>query len=525
MSTEANVHAGQPDPELRLEISYVDDPQVTKDQVAEEYTNHVVPASARLDKKSVLASWSSIASAMAFVYYGALAATLVGVTQALIGVAVTCVIYAAIAGFGGAKAIRTGLNSTLMSRELFGVKGAAICPLIIAVGCAFYAVFESSVLAAALQTFFGVGDIKLWDLVVTACMVPLMLGGMQTWMGKFNGLSLPIYFFGLVAAVIVAGIRFGWNGEWDLFDAAPSTTSIPGWLTVVVLYMGVWLVFPEIQDCARMAKSEDTRFHVNVSFGIVFWSVAYFFNAVVGMVIVALAFGQPGVAPTELGAVQGVIASLGVVGLIVIIVSQVRINTANYYFISTSAERFVAHFTTKNLTRRNWVLLSTVVVLIVMFTDIFSYLTTALAWMGVLVSAWIGMQLVNWIINRGKAIEFRPNRIKSVAPGFYLWLAATVIGIVLVEMPDQFPTLSALAPLVTFAIAVVGYTIMLLAKATALRPIVTDPIRDEVADLWNVRVRCASCNLSYIAVEMDTTRDGHAALCLNCQTLHTITTQ
>lgn len=523
MSTEANVQAGQPDPELRLEISYVDDPQVTKEQISEEYTNHVVPTSARLDRRSVLGSWSSIASAMAFVYYGALAATLVGVTQALIGVVVTCVIYAIIAGAGGAKAIRTGLNSTLMSRELFGVKGAAICPLIIALGCAFYAVFESSVLAAALQTFFGFGDIKIWYLVVAAGMLPLMLGGMQTWMGKLNGISLPVYFFGLVAAVIVAGVRFGWDGEWDLFDAAPSTTGIPGWLTIVILYMGVWLVFPEIQDCARMGKAEDTRFHVNVSFGIVFWTVAYLFNAVVGIVIVGLAFGQPGVEPTELGAVQGVIASLGLVGLIVIVVSQVRINSANFYFLSTSAERFVAHFTTKNLSRRNWVLLSTVVVLIVMFTDIFSYLTTALAWMGVLIAAWIAMQLVSWTFNRGKDIEFRPNRIKSVAPGFYLWLSATVIGIVLVEMPDQFPVLSALAPLVTFGIATIGYSIMLLAKTTALRPQTQDRIREEIADLWDVRVRCTSCELSYIAVEMDTTKDGREARCLNCQTLDPIT--
>ena len=291
-----------------LELTYVDDPRVVKEQIADEYTNHVVPISARLDKRSVLASWSSITSAMAFVYYGALAATLVGITQALIGVAIPCGVFSAIAAVGGVQAIRTGLNSTRMARELFGVKGAAICPLIIALGGVFYAVFESSVLAAALQTFFGAGDIRVWYLVVTACMLPLMLGGMQTWMGKINGISLPVYFFGLIAAVIVAGIRFGWDGEWGLFDAPPSVTGLPGWLTIFILYMGVWLLFPELQDCARMAKVEDTKFHVNVTFGIVFWAVAYLFNAVVGILIVGMAFGQPGVEPPEIGAVQGGIA-------------------------------------------------------------------------------------------------------------------------------------------------------------------------------------------------------------------------
>ncbi|OZE92763.1 hypothetical protein CH298_02445 [Rhodococcoides fascians] len=495
-----------------------DDPRVVAEQSAEEYTNHVVPFSARLDQKSVLGSWSSIASAMAFVFYGALAATLVGITQAIIGVVITCIIYAIIAGIGGVKAIRTGLNSTLMSRELFGVKGAAICPLIIALGGVFYAVFESSVLAAAFQAYFGVGDIRIWYLVVVVGTLPLMLGGMRTWMGKLNGISLPVYFFGLIAAVVVAGTRFGWDGEWSLFDAAPSTSGIPGWLTIVILYMGVWLLFPEIQDVARMAKPEDTKFHVNITFGVVFWAVAYLFNAIVGILIVGLAYGQPGVEPTEIGAVQGVIASMGVIGLLVIVVSQVRINTANFYFLSTSTERFVAHFTTKNFSRRNWVFLSSIVVLVVMFTNIFSYVTTALAWMGVLVAAWVGMQLVGWAFNRGKAVEFRPNRIKNVAPGFYLWVAATVLGIALIELPEQFPTLSALAPLVTFVFAVVIYTVMQFTSATAHLDPREDLVRTEVPMLWDSRVRCDSCELSYVAMEMDTSRSGQAVHCLKCQT-------
>src|SRR5690606_3059940 len=151
--------------------------------------------------------------------------------------------------------------------------------------------------------------------------------------------------------------------------------------------------------------------------------------------------------------------------------------------------------------RRNWVYLSTFVVLVVMFTDIFSYITTALAWMGVLVSSWVGMQLVGWAFNRGKDVEFRPGRIKSVAPGFYLWVAATAIGIVLIEMPDQFPTLSALAPLVTFVVAVVGNALLQLTNATALRAPRRDTVRDQVSDLWGSRIRCQTCDKSYVAIE------------------------
>lgn len=518
MTSDTNVHSPTPGPGLDLELSYTDDPRVEAEQTHEEYTNHVVPFSARLGRNTILGSWSSIASAMAFVYYGALSATLVGITQAIIGIVITCIFYTFMSTLSGAKAIRNGLNSTLMSRELFGVTGAAICPLIIALGGVFYAVFEGSVLATALQTYFGAGDIKIWYTVVVVGMLPLMLGGMRTWLGKFNGLSLPIYFFGLVAAVLAAGIRFGWHGHWSLFDNPTAAgNGLPGWLTIFVLFVGVWLLFPELQDSARMAEPKDSKFHLNVTFGAVFWLVAYLFNAIVGILIVGLAYGQKGVEPTEIGAVQGVIASLGVVGLIVIVVSQARINTANFYYLSTSVERLVAHFTSKNLPRRIWVLLGAAVVLVVMFTNIFSYLSTALAWLGVLVAAWMGIEYVHWLFNRGQDVEFRAKRLKKVAPGFYLWVLTTVIGIVLVEKPDNFGRASALAPLIAFLIAALGYALVQATNATALAPRTPDTIRDQVTDLWGTRIKCHNCQLSYVAIEMDTAKDGHTVLCLKCQ--------
>ncbi|MGV8872556.1 MAG: purine-cytosine permease family protein [Rhodococcus sp. (in: high G+C Gram-positive bacteria)] len=518
MSSDSEAQSVQPIDKPIIELSSTDDPRVVAEQTAEEYTNHVVPLTARLDRKSVLASWSSIASAMAFVYYGALVATLVGITQAAIGIVISCVIYAAIAAVGGMKAIGSGLNSTLLSRELFGVKAAAICPLIIGFGAMFYAVFESSVLAAALQAYFGGGDIRLWYVVVIVCLLPLMFGGAQTWMGKINGISLPVYFFGLIAAVLAAGIRFGWAGDWDQFDAPPSASGIPGWLTVVVVYIGIWILLPEIQDMARMAKPADAKFHLNITFGIVFWAVAFLFNGIIGVLIVALAAGQPGVEPSEIGAIQGVVAALGIVGLLVIIVSQARINTANFYFASLSMERFVAHFTMRNLSRRVWVIVTNIVVLVAMFTDIFSYITTALAWMGVIVASWVGMQLVGWAFGRGSPIEFRPGRVKSVAPGFYVWVLATVIGIALIEFPTTFPTLSALAPLVTLIVSVIAYAVLLATGATSRRPVEHDDPRTQIQDIWAARVKCHICEGSYVGVEMDFASTGDSVDCLRCQT-------
>ncbi|MGO4246186.1 cytosine permease [Paenarthrobacter sp. RAF54_2] len=497
-----------------LDVSGADDPRVIQRQVHEEYTNHVVPATARLGKWGVFSGWSSIASAMAFLYYGALSASLVGVQQAIIGIVLVVVVYSALATKSAREAIRWGLNSTLLSRELFGFRGAALAPLLVASAGVYYAVFESSVLAVALQSYFQVWDVRVWYVIVIAGMLPLMLGGMQTWLNKLNGISLPVYFFGLVAAVVAAGIRFGWGGDWSAFQPSPPQTGIPGWLTVFVLYMGVWILFPDTQDAARFGRQADRKFHERVSFGWVFYLLAYLFNGLVGIFITALAASQDSV--TESGVVHGVIASLGAVGLLVIVVSQIRINSANFYFASVNMERFVAHFSQRNLSRRTWVIVLLLMVLVLMFTNVFSYIAVALAWQAVLVVSWVGIMMVHWVLDRNTEPEFRPARLRGIAPGFGVWVVSSAAGIVLLQLPTQLPTLSALAPLVSLAASILLYAAVRLAGLSATRVLDADLLRDQIPDVWVARIKCSECDLSYVAFEMDMSRMG-GPLCLDCQ--------
>ncbi|MEV8569735.1 hypothetical protein AB0436_29945 [Streptomyces sp. NPDC051322] len=498
-----------------LEVSHSDDLRVVDRQAVEEYTNHAVPPSARLGRGRVFGGWYSLASAMAFVYYGALSANLVGNAQALIGLGVVVVTYSLLGSRAARQALRTGLNSTLLSRELFGARGAALCSLLIAAAATYYAVFESSVLAAAFQSYFGVWDIRIWYVLIVVGMLPLMLGGMQTWLSKLNSISLPLYFLGVVLAVVVAGVRFGWQGAWSHFQPVPDSHGIPGWLTVFVLYMGVWILFPDTQDAARMGTSEDAAFHAHVTFGWLYYLVSYAFNGLAGILIVALA-GPTGTAASEGGVVQGVIRSLGVAGLLVIVVSQVRINSANFYFASINIDRFAAQFTQRRPSRRAWVVTLAAIVLALMFTDVFSYIAKALAWQGVLVVSWVAMMIVSWLFDRGAEVEYRPRRVKALAPGFAVWMVSSGVGIALLQMPDTLPVLSALAPLVSFALAGAGYAVIRAAGISGRRATTIPDVRLELSSPWNDRVRCAGCDLSYAGVEMDRDESGRV-LCLECQ--------
>lgn len=497
-----------------IEISYHDDPVVVEEQLREEYTNHVVPPTARLNKWTVFGGWSSIASAMAFVYFGVLSASIAGIQQAFIGIILTVAVYSIIGSKAAKEALRWGMNSTLLSRDLFGFKGAALAPLLIAIAAIYYAVLESSIIAVALQSYFGGWDIRFWYVVVIVGMLPLMLGSLQTWLGKLNSILLPIYFFGLILAVIVAGYRFGWEGDWAAFKTPESVSALPGWISVFVLYMGVWLLFPDTQDMARFAREADSTFHRRVTFGWVFYCLAYLFNGLIGVLIYALAEKGAG---TEAGVVQGIIKSIGGVGLVVIIASQVRINSANLYFASISMERFIAHLSRKNLPRQTWVALLLLLVLGLMFTNPLGFIYLSLSWLGVLFVSWVGIMMVHWILDGRRQPEIRPSRLYAVAPGFFAWLFAALLGGFLIQAPGQFPTLSAIAPIISLTVSMLLYWLMRAIGWSARRPPRFDLVRSEVKELWSTRIKCGVCERSYVAFEVDTSRADTCVLCLNCQ--------
>lgn len=500
----------------RFRMSASDDPRVVAKEVVGDYTSHVVPESARKSRMAIIGSWSSIASAMAFVYYGALAASLVGVQQAIIGIVLVVVAYSLISGFSVREAIRGGLNSTLISRRLFGSKGAAIVPLLVGLSLFYYAVFEGTIVAVALHSYFKVWNIQVWYAIVVVGMLPLMLGGMQTWLSKLNWVSLPIYFFGVTSAVLIAGHRIGWEGDWTaLSEPTGLVKGIPGWLTVFVLYMGIFVLFPEAQDAARFARKSDSSFHQNVTFGWVFYSIAFLFNGLVGIAIVGFASSTQEI--TEGGVVQGIIDTLGIVGLIVIVVSQVRINSANFYFSSVNMQRFVSHFSNRGISRKAWVVVISAAVFLVMLTDVFSYISAALAWQAVLLVTLVGIMVTHELLHKDKDPEFRASRLTAVAPGFYVWLISSGAGIALLQFGTVLPVLSALAPLVALVLAVGLYIAVNLAGGTSKLYAANDPVRAEISDLWATWIQCTACEHSYVAQEMDSDDERANVLCLACQ--------
>ena len=395
-----------------------------------------MPEARRAPRWSLTMAWWALFSAMFWIYVAVASANAVGTVNTIIGMVLTIASYGIINLVLSRYAARTGLTVELLSRTLFGIVGSALASLIFAATAIYYAVFEGSIIAVAFQKFFG-GEITMWYAIVVIYALPLVAGGVQNWLDRLNGWLLPLYFAGLVAVVVAAtAIR----GVPVSFPEGVADGPVPGWLTSYLIYMGVWIMMMYTFDYARMARKKDEKFH-----------------GLVGIYIMS-AWGLAG---TETGVVDAFISSLGIFGVLVIFISQTRINTANYYLASSNLDAFATRVFRLALPRWVWVIVAGAIAYLLMLTNVLSYLLKALAWQGVFVTAWVAIALVYIALNRknvNEVPEIRRERLTAFSPGTVAWLLASGTGIFLTEQ-TAVPVLAQLAPLITVALAAGSYVV------------------------------------------------------------------
>ena len=499
-----------------LDITFVDDPRVLKEASAEDYSVHVMPRTWRSGRMSLLMAFGSMFSAMFWLYVAATVAAVAGTVNAVIGIVLTCITKGAMNFLLARYASRSGLTVALLSRRIFGYAGSVLAPLIFAATALYYGVFEGSIVAVALQNFVGGGDIRLWYLLVVVYCVPLILGGVRTWLDKLNGILLPFYVAGLIALVAVAGSRH--PASIALPDLHTGLAG-PGWVWAFSVYMGIYILMMYTVDFARFGKAKDETFHGLVTFGPVFYLLTYLGTGLVGIFLAATVPGVLGAGGiTETGIVEAVIGTLGPAGLLLIVVSQTRINSANLYLASTNLEALASRVFRVKLPRIVWAVVARGLVYALMLTDVLSYLLRALNWQGVFVVAWVAIALTHIVLHRhteGASPEFRPGRLQRFTPAAAVWVVVSLVGVLLVELAGPFGATWS-AP-ITFVLSATGYALVARFDALLHRP--HDP-RDEVDDAWETRIRCHLCDRSYTAVEMDRDpADGHRAICAGCATV------
>ncbi|PII82374.1 permease [Leucobacter sp. OLJS4] len=428
----------------------------------------------QMSRGSLALAWYGVASAFFFVYIGAAMAAAYGTANAIIGIVLTIIVYGAINAVLSKYAINNRTTVAQFSRTILGTAGSSIATIIFALVAIYYAVFEGSIVAYALMAAFG-GPMWLWSLVVVVYSTPLIIGGVRRFLDKLNGWLMPLYFFGLIAAVIWAGAVYGFGDAWLTHAPKvelPFVSGGPGWLATFAGYMGIWIMMMFTMDYAALGKRKDVKFHQRFTFGPLFYVLAYGFSAFVG---IFLTFTIPGMEVSETGVAGGIVNLMGIFGLIVIIASQTRINTANYYLGAANLRAFGERVLRLRLPNIAWVLISSVIIFLLMLLPIVQYLLLALAWQGVLVTAWVAIALTHVLLDGGRhqehaAIGDRHYRAFN-SNGLISWIVGTVIGLIMLQLGTFDPALAGVGstwgPILTAVSAAVVYALLWRVRPTS----------------------------------------------------------
>ena len=426
----------------------------------------------QMSRGSLSMAWYGTASAFFFVYIGAAMAAAYGTVDAIIGIVLAIISYWLINAVLAKYAINNRTTVAQFSRTILGTAGSTIATIIFALVAIYYAVFEGSIIAYAFMAMFG-GEMWMWSLIVVIYSTPLVWGGARRFIDKLNGWLMPIYFFGLVAAVIWAGVVYGFSDAWITHDVGPIPFAAggPGWLATFAGYMGVWVMMMYTMDYAALGRRKDTKFHQHVSFGWVFYTLAYGFAAFVG---IFLTFTIPDVEVSETGLAGGIVSLMGILGLLVIWVSQTRINTANYYLSTANLKAFGDRIGLR-LPSVAWLLIAAVIIYLMMLLPIVQYLLLALAYQGVLVTAWVSIAMTHILLSRGSGQEHSAIHDKHYrafnSNGLIAWILGTVVGLVFLQFGNIDPNLAGIGatwgPILTVVLSAGMYAILWKVRPTS----------------------------------------------------------
>jgi purine-cytosine permease-like protein len=398
-----------------------------------DYSNEAVPSGARMNAGSLTMAWWAVATAMFWLVISASLAVGFGTLNALAGMLLSVVAYAITGGILSRYAIRTGLSVALFSRILFGYHGALLATLIFFTGAIFYSVFEASVIAVAIQDYFPVLSLSQAYFIVILYSVPLVLGSVQNWLGKLNGVLLPFYIIGLIAAVALSIHQYGYTNSWLELGPENSLTAFGTW-SCFTAFLGVFLTLMYAWDYARFGQERDEDFHAKFNFGSPFFLFTILVNGVAGIFLVSTIPTEGEL--SEISVVLGLLKLMGFYGLIFVWISQTRINTANFFMAIVNLESIFKRLPVSHLPKIVAAIIVGGIVYIVMLADVFSFMFQALSYLAIMVLAWVSIAVTHIVSPlyeklMGKELEIRKGHVPALnSAGLWAWFLSAFVGLV-----------------------------------------------------------------------------------------------
>jgi purine-cytosine permease-like protein len=380
---------------MTTKVSNVGSEAATRD----DYALRQVPPTWRYPGSSLVLALGGGATAAFFLAFPAQLAASFGVLNVLIGMAYALVLQTALNYVFVRKASCTGLNSDLMSRGLaLGFDGSAWTTLVYwATWVIFFAV-EGQILAGALAQLLRLPDWSSY-LIVGAIFLPLVAYGIS-FMYRFQKWTLYLYLLGLALLLArvftMPDLGTSVSNAGELSEGA--TLGGLGLLGVIAAYNGlIGNVTFGHADVGRLLAND--RSLVSGKKTDVFWLsfLPYSFMAYVVFGLLGLLFWT---VTEETNPGKYFVELIGVVGFLLIIVTQMRINLINAYSGSLCLANFFSRLKfTPN--RSFWAVVMVGVGVALMFGNVLAHVEAILTFEGVLIAAWLGVVFTDMVFVRG----------------------------------------------------------------------------------------------------------------------------
>ena len=371
-----------------------------------------------------------VATAMFFLAWGGELITSYGTTDLLLGMLFGTVFIGGLAFIFATIASRTGLDSDLITRGAgFGFLGSAITSLIYSFNFLMFFAFEGTIMATAIHSWWPIIPNGLIYVVIGLVFLPLTWWGI-TVMNWLMWATIPIYLGLLAWAIVLAATNGAHVSFWSYHPLHPVDTAAgPAILQVLAAVMALISQSTIAADIGRfIPRGKKVRGAIAVGF--ISQLITFLVLTTLGGWL-TLRLGNstnPGAYLTKL---------LGFWGVILVIITQLRINVSNVYSGSLAYTNFfcrVFHYTPG---RHYWVVLTAVLGTALMFGGIFTHLLAVLTFEGVFVMAWVMAIISDIVINKS---------ILKISPKEYLYKRAQLyrfnpvgVGALLIALAVSLP--------------------------------------------------------------------------------------
>ncbi len=420
----------------------------------EDYALRYVPQSFRLwHWSSIFSVLIGVSTAMFFLAWGSELTLEYGTWPTILGMVFGVVMIGSIGFFFSWIGSQTGLDSDLITRGSgYGFMGSAIASIVYSFNYLMFFAFEGSILVAALHSSVPSVPNLIWEILIGIIFIVFATWGMS-FLSWLMWITLPIY----ILAVVIVWYHVAQMPHpipWLSYRPAvsPSTSSGPILLQLASTVFALISMGTQGADLGRFVRPKEK-------------GIGSFFNGYVVMAVtflgVVLLGSYFGLELNQSNPGTYFMSILGIGGLLIVLITQVRINTINVYSGSLAYSNFfsrVFHFTPG---RQWWGILTAILGTLLMMGNIFSHMLQILTFEGVFIIAW-AMSVVSDTLFNKRLLKLSPLNYeykRAFLPQFNIVGVGALVGSLVVAVPLAFgiggPIGISLAPFVSATLGLI----------------------------------------------------------------------